>query len=69
MENLKTYLERAVSDQASDLFIVAGCPISEKLDGRIKTMEDCRLYRAIPHRFMYVFFQRPRFSFYAGSSM
>lgn len=44
MENLKTYLERAVSDQASDLFIVAGCPISEKLDGHIKTMEEGKLY-------------------------
>ena len=39
MENLK----RAVADQASDLFIVAGGPVSEKLDGRIRPIDDKRL--------------------------
>ena len=27
------YLEQAVADGASDLFVVAGGPVSEKLDG------------------------------------
>jgi len=35
MAELTEYLHRAVEDQASDLFIVAGAAISEKLDGRI----------------------------------
>lgn len=35
MEDLMTYLTRAVQDQASDLFIVAGGQICEKLDKRV----------------------------------
>lgn len=35
MAALMDYLNRAVTDGASDLFIVAGGPVSEKLDGRI----------------------------------
>ena len=34
MEQLKTYLEQVVKDQASDLFIVAGSPVCEKCNGR-----------------------------------
>ena len=36
MTNLMHYLKQAVEDQASDLFIVAGGMVSEKLDGRIR---------------------------------
>ena len=35
MAALMEYLNRAVKDGASDLFIVAGGPVSEKLDGQI----------------------------------
>jgi len=43
MANLMTYLERAVADGASDLFIVAGAPVSQKVDGRILPMEEGRV--------------------------
>ncbi len=36
MDELLTYLRRAVEDHASDLFMIAGGPISEKTDGRIR---------------------------------
>ena len=35
MATLMDFLKRAVEDQASDLFIVSGAPVSEKLEGRI----------------------------------
>lgn len=37
------YLERAVTDQASDVFIVAGCPVSEKTEGHIQAIDSERL--------------------------
>lgn len=40
MAILVEYLQRAVGDQASDLFIVAGAPVSEKLEGQIYPMEE-----------------------------
>lgn len=43
MADLKSYLERAVQYCASDLFIVAGCPVSVKIDGRIRPMEENKL--------------------------
>ena len=43
MSELMTYLERAVSDQASDIFLVAGGPVSLKLEGRICPIDDKRL--------------------------
>lgn len=43
MAELITYLEQAVNDLASDLFIVAGCSISEKSDGRIRPLENKKL--------------------------
>lgn len=36
MGELMAYLERVVSDGASDLFLVAGGPASEKLDGELR---------------------------------
>jgi len=38
------YLEQAVADQASDLFIVAGCPVSEKTEGHIRAIGEERLF-------------------------
>ena len=43
MQTLMDYLERAVRDEASDLFFVAGGPASEKLDGRIRMIGEERL--------------------------
>ena len=37
------YLKQVVSDQASDLFLVAGVPASEKLEGRIRPIDDKKL--------------------------
>ena len=38
MADLMKYLEQAVADQASDLFLVAGGPVSEKLEGHIRVV-------------------------------
>ena len=35
MATLMDYLKKAVDDEASDLFIVSGAPVSEKLEGVI----------------------------------
>ena len=43
MSDLMKYLERAVSGQASDLFLVAGGPVSAKMDGHIRPISDTRL--------------------------
>lgn len=43
MAELIKYLEKAVVDQASDIFIVAGGPISEKIEGRIHHIDDQKL--------------------------
>lgn len=43
MADLRKYLEQAVTDQASDIFIVAGGPISEKLDGHIHQLGTAKL--------------------------
>ena len=43
MSDLMKYLEQAVTDQASDLFLVAGGPVSEKLEGHIHPISDTRL--------------------------
>lgn len=40
MADLIDYLRRATEHQASDLFIVAGGPVSEKVEGRIRPMEE-----------------------------
>ena len=36
MRELLDYLEQAVAEQASDLFIVAGGPVCEKVEGRLR---------------------------------
>lgn len=43
MAELMEYLERAVADRASDLFIVAGRAVCEKVDGRLHSMDEERL--------------------------
>ena len=43
MADLKSYLTRAVNEEASDLFIIAGGPISAKIDGRIRPLEEGKL--------------------------
>lgn len=40
---LLDYLERAVKEGASDLFIVAGGPVCQKLDGKIQPMDEQRI--------------------------
>ena len=40
MAELMEYLKQAVAHQASDLFVVAGGPVSEKLEGRIKPISE-----------------------------
>jgi len=41
---LMEYLRRAVEEQASDLFIVAGGAVSEKLDGHLKALSDKKVF-------------------------
>ncbi len=43
MSELRNYLQRAVGDEASDLFLVAGAPASEKLDGALRPMGESKL--------------------------
>jgi len=43
MSDLSVYLKRAVEDQASDLFFVAGGPVSEKLDGHLRPVGEGKL--------------------------
>lgn len=44
MADLLNYLEQAVKDGASDIFIVAGGPVSEKVDGCIRPCEEERVF-------------------------
>lgn len=43
MAELLDYLNRAVDDKASDVFIVAGGPVCEKLDKRIHPIGEDRV--------------------------
>ena len=43
MAKIAYYLERAVADGASDIFIVAGGPVSEKLDGHLQHIDNEKL--------------------------
>lgn len=43
MESVLTYLERATSEGASDIFIIAGGPVSYKKDGVIQPMDEERV--------------------------
>ena len=46
MSELMNYLARAVEEQASDLFLVAGGPVNMKLDGRLRTISEGKLLPA-----------------------
>ena len=43
---LREYLERAVAEQASDLFLMAGSPVSQKVEGSICPMGEDKLLPA-----------------------
>ena len=44
MSKLLEYLQRVVTDKASDLFLVAGGPICEKLEKRLQPISEDRAY-------------------------
>lgn len=44
MAEMRDYLQRAVQDAASDLFIVAGGPVSYKVKGAIRHMDDQKVF-------------------------
>ncbi len=43
MTEMTTYLKQAVADGASDLFVVAGSPVTQRLHGHLSFMDDERL--------------------------
>ena len=44
MEEVLEFLKQAVTDGASDLFLLAGSPIAEKVDGHIRPLNDKKLF-------------------------
>ena len=44
MEEVLVYLKQAVADCASDLFLLAGSPVTEKVDGHIRRMGEQKLF-------------------------
>lgn len=44
MENVQAYLQQAVADGASDLFIISGSPVCEKLEKRLRMIGTDTLY-------------------------
>lgn len=44
---LKEILEQAIAEQASDVFIVAGLPVSFRRNGVINRINDEKLFRRI----------------------
>lgn len=68
MYNVLHYLEQAVKDQASDLFIVAGGAVSEKNDGHICPIEAVKLLPSDTQRLIqeiYEIAKRPMDTFWA----
>jgi acyl-ACP thioesterase len=65
MAELLAYLQRAVDDQASDLFIVAGGPVSEKLDGHLVAISDEKLLPDAYARFKHNFSDEDKVCSYA----
>ena len=63
MAELLEYLEHAVADKASDLFIVAGGPVCEKLDGHMKPVSEEKVFPPETERLLTDIYQR------AGRSM
>ncbi len=62
MENVQAYLQQAVADGASDLFIISGSPVCEKLEKRLRMIGTDTLYpqhtRALIHE-IYEIAHRP----------
>ena len=50
MRELLDYLEQAVAEQASDLFIVAGGPVCEKVEGRLRPISGEKVFPAETER-------------------
>lgn len=50
MRELVDYLEQAVEDQASDLFIVAGGPVCEKVEGHLRPISGEKVFPAETER-------------------
>lgn len=50
MKELKTILERAVAEQASDIFLVAGRPVSVRRKGVIAQLDEESLFPLIQQR-------------------
>ena len=50
MRELLDYLEQAVAEQASDLFIVAGGPVSVKSEGRLRPISGEKVFPAETER-------------------
>ena len=44
MAELLDYLRQAVRDQASDLFIIAGGPVSEKREGHLVALSEEKVF-------------------------
>jgi twitching motility protein PilT len=68
MAELLDYLKQAVTDQASDVFIVAGGPVSEKAEGHIRPISDQRVFPQETERLIteiYHLAQRPMDHFHA----
>lgn len=56
------YLERAVRDEASDLFLVAGSFVSEKIDGQLQTVSEGKIFPPETEKFLreiYALAERP----------
>jgi twitching motility protein PilT len=68
MAELLDYLKQAVTDQASDVFIVAGGPVSEKAEGHIRPISDQRVFPQETEQLIteiYQLAQRPMDHFHA----
>ena len=50
MREVLDYLEQAVAEQASDLFIVAGGPVSEKVEGHLRPISGEKVFPAETER-------------------
>ena len=57
MPEITTYLSQAVQDGASDLFLVAGGPVSEKLDGLIRPITGEKLTPAHTEQYISQIYQ------------
>ena len=52
LAELMDYLRQAVMDEASDLFIIAGGFVSEKLDGQLRSLSEGKIFPPETERFL-----------------